>query len=163
MLALVLGVYLWLGVRPDLAMAAPLPAAESSFQGRMQIVPEASLALKSEVRRFLTSIPDGYYAITNVNGLKSQVANPDAVLVDVREPSEYRSGHIPNAINISLRTLTDNLDKLDRDRPIVLYCSSGHRSAMGVVALHLLGYENVQGFPPSLAGWKAAGGAITGT
>jgi len=42
-----------------------------------------------------------------------------------------------------------------------LYCSSGYRSAMGVMTLHLLGYENVQGFPPSFAAWQAAGEAIT--
>ena len=82
------------------------------------------------------------------------------LLVDVRESSEYQSGHIPDAINIPLRTLTHNLNKIPRDRPVVLYCSTGYRSAMGVMTLHLLNYDNVQGFPPSFAGWKAAGEAI---
>jgi rhodanese-related sulfurtransferase len=95
-----------------------------------------------------------------VASLKSRLANPESVLVDVREPSEYQSGHIPNAINIPLRTLTDNLDKIVRDRPVVLYCSTGYRSAMGVMTLHLLGYDNVQGFPPSFASWKTAGEKI---
>ncbi len=118
--------------------------------------------LGSEVDRFLTSIPQGYYTITSVVGLKkSLLENPQILLVDVREPSEYQSGHIPNAINIPLRRLTQNLDKIPHDRPVVLYCSSGYRSAMGVMALHLLDYENVQGFPPSFAGWKMAGEAIS--
>ena len=116
--------------------------------------------LATGVDRFLTSMPAGYYTIANVEGLKNQLKNPQTLLVDVREPSEYRSGHIPNAINIPLRTLTQNLDQIARDRPVVLYCSSGYRSAMGVMTLHLLGYENVQGFPPSFAGWKNAGEAI---
>jgi rhodanese-related sulfurtransferase len=68
--------------------------------------------------------------------------------------------HIPGAINIPLRTLTQHIDKIERDRPVVLYCSSGDRSAMGVVTLHLLGYDNVQRFPPSFAAWQAAGEAI---
>ena len=123
-------------------------------------MPEETLNLDSGVDRFLTSIPAGYYTIANVEGLKSLLENPQTVLVDVREPSEYWSGHIPNAINIPLRTLTHNLDRIPRDRPVVLYCSTGYRSAMGVMTLHLLGYENVQGFPPSFAGWKNAGEAI---
>jgi rhodanese-related sulfurtransferase len=81
-------------------------------------------------------------------------------LVDVREPVEFRAGHIPNAINLPLRTLAHNLDQVPRDRPVVLYCSSGYRSAMGVMTLHLLGYGNVQGFPPSFVGWQTAGEAI---
>jgi rhodanese-related sulfurtransferase len=116
--------------------------------------------LATGVDRFLTSMPAGYYTISTVEGLKTRLKDPQVLLVDVREPSEYRSGHIPNAINIPLRTLTQNLDQIARDRPVVLYCSSGYRSAMGVMTLHLLGYDQVQGFPPSFAGWKKAGEAI---
>lgn len=123
--------------------------------------------LESGVDSFLTSIPAGYYTIANVEELKSFLKNHQTVLVDVREASEYRSGHIPNAINIPLRTLAQNLNQIPRDaygglrlRPVVLYCSSGYRSAMGVMTLHLLGYENVRGFPPSFVAWKTAGEAI---
>ncbi|EKU96642.1 Rhodanese-related sulfurtransferase [Leptolyngbya sp. PCC 7375] len=117
--------------------------------------------LEADIDRFLTSMPAGYYAISNVEGLKKQLKNPQTLLVDVREPSEYRLGYILNAINIPLRTLTQNLDQIARDRPVVLYCSSGYRSAMGVMTLHLLGYDQIQGFPPSFAGWKNAGEAIS--
>jgi hypothetical protein len=41
-----------------------------------------------------------------------------------------------------------------------MYCSTGYRSAMGVMTLQLLGYENVHGFPLSFAGWKDAGEKI---
>ncbi|MEH2270295.1 MAG: rhodanese-like domain-containing protein [Nostoc sp.] len=106
------------------------------------------------------SIPSGYYTIAKVEDLKSLMTNRQPLLVDVREPSEYRSGHIPGATNIPLRTLARNLSKIPSDRPVVLYCSAGYRSAMGVMTLHLLNYDNVQGFPPSFAGWKASGEAI---
>ncbi|MEA5571134.1 rhodanese-like domain-containing protein [Calothrix sp. UHCC 0171] len=141
-------------------MAATLAETGAISQGRMQTLPEETLNLELGVDRFLTSIPAGYYTIASVEGLKSLLENPQTLLIDVRESSEYRLGHIPKAINIPLRTLTHNLDKIVRDRPVVLYCSSGYRSAMGVMTLHLLDYENVQGFPPSFAGWKAAGEAI---
>ncbi|WP_236721393.1 rhodanese-like domain-containing protein [Trichormus sp. NMC-1] len=132
----------------------------------MQTLPKPT-NLESGVDSFLTSIPAGYYTIANVEELKSLLKKSQPMLVDVREPSEYRSGHIPNAINIPLRTLSHNLNQIPRDafgglrlRPVVLYCSSGYRSAMGVMTLHLLGYENVRGFPPSFAAWKTAGEAI---
>ncbi len=116
--------------------------------------------LESAVDQYLMSIPSGYYTIGKVEDLKSLMANRQPLLVDVREPSEYRSGHIPGATNIPLRTLARNLSKIPSDRPVVMYCSTGYRSSMGVMTLHLLNYDNVQGFPPSFAGWKASGEEI---
>jgi rhodanese-related sulfurtransferase len=87
----------------------------------MPIIPGETVDLATGVDRFLTSMPAGYYTIANVEGLKNQLKNPQTLLVDVREPSEYRSGHIPNAINIPLRTLTQNLDQIPRSpRSVVL-------------------------------------------
>ncbi|QLE45379.1 rhodanese-like domain-containing protein (plasmid) [Nostoc sp. C052] len=150
---------LLLGVEQDPTIAASLTEAESISQERMQTLLEPH-NLESGVDRFLTSIPVGYYTIASVEELKSLLKKSQPMLVDVREASEYRSGHIPNAINIPLRTLSHNLNQIPRTRPVVLYCSSGYRAAMGVMTLHLLGYENVQGFPPSFVGWKNAKEAI---
>jgi rhodanese-related sulfurtransferase len=160
---ILLGFVIWfcllVGVGQNPTIAATLMDAQSISQERIQTLPEPP-NLESGVDRFLTSIPAGYYTIANVEKLKSVLKKPQTLLVDVREPSEYQSGHIPNAINIPLRTLAHNLEQIPHDRPVVLYCSSGYRSAMGVMTLHLLDYENVQGFPPSFAGWQAAGEAI---
>lgn len=150
---------LLIGVGQNPVIAATLTEPEAISQERMQTLHEP-LDLESGVDHYLTSIPSGYYTIANIAGLKSQLEDAQSVLVDVRESSEYQLGHIPNAINIPLRTLAHNLDKVPHDRPVILYCSSGYRSAMGVMTLHLLGYENVQGFPPSFAGWKTAGEKI---
>lgn len=151
---------LLVGVGQNLALAATPTQTESISQEKMQAMSEKTVNLESTIDRFLTSIPPGYYTISSVEGLKNLLKNPQTVLVDVREPSEYKSGHIPDAINIPLQTLAHNLEQIPRDRPVVLYCSAGYRAAMGVMTLHLLGYENVQGFPPSFAGWKTAGEAI---
>jgi rhodanese-related sulfurtransferase len=110
-----------------------------------------------EIDSYLGSIPKGYYTVMKADALKSLIQRESALLVDVREPAEYAGGHIAGAINIPLRTLTQNLDKIPENRPAVLYCGSGYRSAMGVMALQMLGYKNVRGFPPSVQGWKAAG------
>ncbi len=148
LLRVVLVVVLLVGILSAPAMAAP-PRLSTS------------LDLRTAVDRTLTAIPAGFYKVDDVAGLKGLQANAQAQVVDVREPAEYGAGHIPGAINIPLRTLTQHLDQIERDRPVVLYCSSGYRSAMGVVSLHLLGYDNVQGFPPSFGGWKAAGEAVS--
>ncbi len=155
-LGLFLSISLLLGGGHNLAMAAPL----ADSRARAPASFDTSLDLNAAVDRTLTAIPAGFYKVDDVAGLKRLQANAQAQVVDVREPAEYGAGHIPGAINIPLRTLAQHLDQIERDRPVVLYCSSGYRSAMGVVTLHLLGYENVQGFPPSFAGWKAAGEAI---
>jgi len=144
-LRLLLGTLLSLGI---LAIA-PMPVIAASS------MPQAQLS--SALDNFLTSLPRNYYTITNTEALKSIVKSDNASLIDVRQPSEYTSGHIPNAINIPLQTLIANLDKIPKDRPVVLYCTTGYRTAMGVMTLQMLGYPNVRGFPPSIQGWKAAG------
>ncbi|MFM2061712.1 MAG: hypothetical protein RLZZ507_1382 [Cyanobacteriota bacterium] len=115
-------------------------------------IPVVSTAVDS----YLKSIPGDYYTVGKVPQLKQMLKEEDVFLVDVREPFEYATGHIGDAINIPLRTLVENLDKIPKKQPVVVYCSSGYRSAMAVMSLHLLGYENVRGFPPSMNGWKAA-------
>lgn len=117
-----------------------------------------SAEVYTAVDQLLNSLPRDYYTVRRVKQLKNQLKKPNnVVLVDVREPSEYASGHIPGAINVPVRSLTKNLDKIPTDKPVVLYCSSGHRTAIGMTALRLLGYTNVRSFPPSINGWKEAG------
>jgi rhodanese-related sulfurtransferase len=153
LLGLILSLSLFFSIEPDSIAAEISTSAAATAEGFPR--------LESAVDRYLMTIPDGYYTIGKVEELKSLMANYQLLLVDVREPSEYRSGHIPGATNIPLQTLARNLNKIPTDLPVVLYCSTGYRSAMGVITLHLLNYDNVQGFPPSFAGWKASGELIS--
>jgi len=151
-----------LEVNPVIAFVTP-----SGNNGLLEMVSEKNpdspvdlvyqnLALPS-VKNFLSSIPSDYYTIRQVNAIKTLTKEKQALLVDVREKNEYDSGHIKQAINIPIRTLTDHLQEIPKNRPVILYCSTGYRTAMGVMALQMLGYDNVKGFPPSIEGWKAAG------
>ena len=128
---------------------APMPVNAASSMPQAQLL--------ETIDNFLTSLPSDYYTIANTEALKSIINSDNPALIDVRQPSEYSSGHIPNAINISLQTLTANLDKIPNDRPVILYCATGYRTAMGVMTLQMLGYSNVRAFSPSIQGWKAAG------
>ncbi len=68
-----------------------------------------------------------------------------ALVVDVRTPAEFAGRHYEGAINIPLSELTAQLDKLgpDKDKPIVLYCHSGARSASARHTLVEAGFTNV--------------------
>jgi rhodanese-related sulfurtransferase len=113
-------------------------------------------AIESAIDEFFDTMPDRFYAVKTVDDLKQELDRQDLVLIDVRSRLEYLSGHIDGAKNIPLRQLSQNRDRIPTDKPVILYCSVGYRTAMGVMALRLLGYENVRGFPPSMEGWKAA-------
>ena len=149
-------IYAFLGVSYD-SSAVALPLSPTQ---KMAIIDTSNAKEQTMVDNNLKSIPGNYYTVGKVEELQQLLKQDNIFLVDVREPSEYISGHIGNAINIPLRTLVQNLDKIPKKQPVVVYCSAGYRSAMAVMSLHLLGYENVRGFPPSMNGWKAASTAL---
>ena len=65
------------------------------------------------------------------------------LLIDVRTPEEFASGHIQNAVNISVETLQARLDEVPRGTPVVVYCRSGNRSASAAQILGEGGYQPV--------------------
>ena len=64
-------------------------------------------------------------------------------LVDVRTAEEFREGHIPGAINIAVQELGGKLSKIPQDKPVVVYCRSGSRSANAAQSLLAAGYTEV--------------------
>ena len=151
--ALWLGIWLYFGT---FLTASPTLAAGNIAQTTDKVEASANGNL-SMVQQFLVSLPRDYYTVRQINQVKALGKEQQALLVDIREPKEYASGHIKGAINLPLRSLTDNLDRIPKTSPVILYRSTGYRTAMGVMALQMLGYDNVRGFPPSIEGWKAAG------
>jgi rhodanese-related sulfurtransferase len=92
---------------------------------------------------FTTNMPADFYTIS-ADVLNGQIKAGNApFILDVRETAEIeKSGFIKGAVNLPLRTLLQNLDKLPAlDKPIVVYCAIGHRGAMAMSALRLLGYD----------------------
>lgn len=69
-----------------------------------------------------------------------------AVIVDVREPLEYKMGHVKGAINIPPNELmagAKQLADVDKSTPIILYCISGSRSNASIQILRSMGYTNL--------------------
>lgn len=73
-----------------------------------------------------------------------QALQRGAKIVDVRTPGEFSGGHVPGAVNLPLGELERNLKKLGKkNKPIVLYCRSGSRSARAAALLRQRGFSQV--------------------
>ncbi len=81
--------------------------------------------------------------------LKEKIQN-GALLLDVREVDEYKSGHAKGSVNIPLFLLPTEMSRLDRGKPIVVICLSGARSAQAVNLLKKQGFEAYNG-----GGWHS--------
>lgn len=85
--------------------------------------------------------------------------DPELMLIDVRSPAEYQSGHIKNAINLEINAVTieSELDRLPRDTPILVYCKSGARSLRAAKMLSNAGFKNVMTLEGGITSWTKAG------
>ncbi|WP_315705729.1 MULTISPECIES: rhodanese-like domain-containing protein [unclassified Bradyrhizobium] len=84
------------------------------------------------------------------------------VIVDVREPHEFKSGHIPGAVNHPLSQFDPaSLAKdLAEDKPVVLICQAGGRSATALRRALAAGVEGVRHYAGGMSGWRARGGPV---
>ncbi len=78
-------------------------------------------------------------------------------LLDVRTPSEWQEGHIPQARHIFLGQLPEHLDSLDKTRPTAVYCDNGYRASLATSILQKEGFGCVCNVPGSWQAWVAAG------
>lgn len=90
-------------------------------------------------------------------GARDLAALEDAQVVDVRGQAEWDAGHIPEARHLFLGDLVDGARSLPRDRPLVVACHGGTRSAIAASLLHSLGYIDVLNFSGGFAEWQDAG------
>ena len=106
---------------------------------------------------YIAGLPEGYSTIKPAD-LNAALADNPPFLLDVREASEITNdGFIAGAVSIPVRDVLNNLDKLPaKDQPIVIYCASGHRGAMVMASLQMLGYTDVKNLAGGLGGWKKA-------
>jgi len=75
-------------------------------------------------------------------------------LVDVRTSGEYSRGNIENSKNIPLQELESRLGELDKTRPILLYCMSGHRSGLALSILKARGFTDIGDIVGGVLAWR---------
>ena len=66
-----------------------------------------------------------------------------AQIIDVRSKGEYESGHIKGSVNIPLQSLSSQLSKIKKDKPVITCCASGMRSSSAKSILESNGYKEV--------------------
>ena len=102
---------------------------------------------------------------SNIPGVNPEQArekqNAGAVIVDVREPSEWQEGHIPGAIHIPLGTLPQRLSQLDANKELVVVCRSGNRSMKASQLLRQAGYSKVYNMSGGMIDWSRTGLPVT--
>jgi hydroxyacylglutathione hydrolase len=90
-------------------------------------------------------------------GVRDAFERGEVTVLDVRGRGEWDAGHLPGVRNIPLGYLADRLDEVPRDRPIVLQCQSGARSAIGASILQANGFADVTNLIGGFGAWKRAG------
>ncbi|KAK0251605.1 Thiosulfate sulfurtransferase rdl2, mitochondrial [Friedmanniomyces endolithicus] len=101
----------------------------------------------------------------------SSSPSADRILVDVREPAEYKDGYIPGAINIPIKSQPDAMflpedefedrfgfSKPDPEKEVVFYCKSGVRSSAAAQFAKQHGYSDVAEYRGSWLDWQKHGG-----
>jgi hydroxyacylglutathione hydrolase len=79
-----------------------------------------------------------------------------ALAIDVRAPRERNQKYIVGSVSMPLNHLTENLEKIPRDRPLLVYCAGGYRSSIAASLLKRSGFDFVGEIAGGIAGWEAA-------
>ena len=83
----------------------------------------------------------------------------EAVVLDVRTPTEFAAGHVPGAVNLDLNSseFTNRTAAMDRSRTYLINCTAGVRGAKACDILHRLQFQNLFNLDGGLAAWERAG------
>jgi hydroxyacylglutathione hydrolase len=95
--------------------------------------------------------------IINIDTLKSKLNDANVQVVDLRGATEYKSGHIAGADHVFVGTLPKNLDKVSKEKEVIVLCQGGDRATIGYSLLENAGYTNILNYSPSMNEWIAQG------
>jgi rhodanese-related sulfurtransferase len=100
----------------------------------------------------------GYKDIDS-QGAVSLINRDDAVVVDVREESEFKDGHVAEAKHIPLGSFKNRVSELEshKEKPVIVICRSGQRSAAASSLLAKAGFTTVYNLRGGMGAWQGAG------
>ena len=96
----------------------------------------------------------------NIDTFKLLLEEPNVQVVDLRNATEFKSGHIKGAEHVFVGTLMNNLDKIIKEKIVVIHCQSGDRATIGYSLLAREGFKNVLNYSASMNEWMALGNAV---
>ena len=111
--------------------------------------------------RFQKLVAQAKQHITEISpsDARKQTEGGEAILIDVREASDWSEGHAKGAKHLSRGTIELEIEEQvpDLTTPIICYCGGGSRSALVAESLQKMGYENVRSIAGGLRSWNEAG------
>jgi rhodanese-related sulfurtransferase len=115
----------------------------------------------TQPNRFQKLVADAKQHITEISAEEAaaNAQSGDAILIDVREESDWREGHVEGAKHLSRGTIELDIEEAipDTSKPIICYCGGGSRSALVAESLQKMGYTNVRSLAGGMRAWKESG------
>ena len=114
-------------------------------------------------RELLAQVREEIEEISPIEARELLESESPPLFVDVREPDEWEEGHIPGAVYVTRGRLEQRIEGLipDKNRPLVVYCSAGSRSAFAAKVLGEMGYTDVVNLAGGFSDWKRNGYDVT--
>lgn len=97
--------------------------------------------------------------LISAEAAQTLLQNENIQLIDIRTPKEFNEARIENAQNIDFlsSTFADNIKKLNKEKPILIYCRSGRRSAKSIKKLLEAGFTEIYDLEGGIIKWKQKG------
>jgi hydroxyacylglutathione hydrolase len=99
------------------------------------------------------NIPLKQINYVSIDELKNHLVKKDAQIIDVRTESEYKNGHIEGVKNFVLTSIENNLDKINKHKPVIVHCQSGARAAIAHSILQKSGFNNILIYSGEINEW----------
>jgi rhodanese-related sulfurtransferase len=110
------------------------------------------------------SLPDSFSGVSvdQATEIIETYGGNDFVLLDVRTPEEFASGHLDGAVNVDFYSadFATSLAALDRDDRFLVYCRTGNRSGSTLELMEQLGFQDVHHLDGGIVSWSTAGGVV---
>ena len=101
--------------------------------------------------------------VIDIEEFTSYINNDDVQIVDVRGLTEYNAGHVKNAEHVFVGTIHENLDKIDKEKQVVIHCQAGDRSSIAYSILRKNGFNNVKNYSGGMKEWKEKKNQVVAT
>ncbi|MGG3560989.1 rhodanese-like domain-containing protein [Neobacillus rhizosphaerae] len=102
---------------------------------------------------FLTGCSGGNYKNISANEAKGMIDEGKVIVLDVRTPEEYNSGHIPDAELVPLQVLDGMSSELKKDKSYLIVCRSGNRSQQASEILAEKGFKDIYNMSGGMNSW----------
>lgn len=110
-------------------------------------------------QRVTQTTPQTVQAVLSPDDFETKSLQVGVQLIDVRTPAEYQTGHIANATNINFNdpNFKGLMEKLDKNKPVAVYCAAGGRSGKSAALLTQMGFKTVYDLQGGMSAWKGKG------